>query len=144
MEQILRNSYGEVYFAGCYLATEHVVRNAWTGYQTHSGIIYAAETSLDLLARHHCPFLLNDNSLVTGTWNHAVEYCARDWAPRAAAAGLTHFAHVLSPEERAAQSGINLLACLQSYFEVAAFTGPAEAQAWLRERREQSTIRAVA
>ncbi|KUG09854.1 hypothetical protein [Solirubrum puertoriconensis] len=135
MEQILRNSHGQVYYAGCYLASQHVVRNAWTGYQTHSGIIYAAETSLDLLARHHCSFLLNDNAGVTGTWNHAMEYCARDWAPRAAAAGLTHFAHVLSPEEGAARSGQNLLVCLQDYFHVAWFDNPAEALKWLSEQQ---------
>ena len=58
----------------------------------------AANAGLAFIARHRCPNLLNDNTAVLGPWNHAVDWIAQDWTPRAIVASLTHFAHVVSPE----------------------------------------------
>jgi hypothetical protein len=135
MVQALRNSQGHAYLTVNYLPQEHVVSNAWTGYQTHSGIIYGTETSLYAVKKHRCPYLLNDNTQVTGSWDYAVEYCVQDWAPRATAAGLSHFAHVISPDAFAARSAHTFLKGVGQYFAVQVFTEAAEALDWLRDCR---------
>jgi hypothetical protein len=132
MVHTLRNSQGLTFFTTSYLPKENVVSNQWVGYQTHGGVIYGCESCLYALRQYHCPYLLNDNTQVTGTWKHAVDYCANEWAPLAALAGLTHFAHVLSPDASAAQSAYELMERIGPRFQMRIFTEATEALAWLR------------
>ena len=83
-----------------------------------------------------CAYLLNDNRLVTGPWDHAVDWIAQDWAPRAIADGLTHFAQVVSPESFAAVSGELMHARIGTYFQMRTFGRLEEAQQWLREAQQ--------
>ena len=91
------NGFNKVYQT---LEYDHVNKWAysnWIGYQTYIGIVAAADSCLHVLLEHNCSLLLNDNREVVGPWDHAVEWIVTNWAPRAIAQGLTHFANVVSP-----------------------------------------------
>ncbi|WP_035558032.1 hypothetical protein [Hymenobacter sp. IS2118] len=129
----LKNSFGKVYLTTEYDATNGWVYNNWTGYQTFSGIVVGADACLLPLQEHHCAYLLNDNREVVGPWNHAVEWIVTDWAPRAIAQGLTHFANVVSPESMAALSAEAMRLGLDGQLQMRMFGDIDEARDWLRK-----------
>ena len=135
MKTEVRNAFGKVIMTVEHEAANYLVYNNWMGYQTREGIITAANVSLEVIACHHYPHLLNDNTLVLGPWNHAVEWIAQDWTPRAIAAGLTHFAHIVSPESFAAPSAEAMAGSTAGRFRMRIFGNVPEARAWLRAAR---------
>ena len=84
------------------------------------------------LAEHKCAYLLNGNRQVIGPWDHAVEWIVTNWAPRAIAAGLTHFANVVSPESLAASSAQSMDLGLNGQLQMHLFSAIDEAKQWLR------------
>ncbi|TGE18973.1 STAS/SEC14 domain-containing protein [Hymenobacter elongatus] len=136
MRKEISNAFGKVYLTIEYDAEKQVVYNNWVGYQTHAGIVAGANACLEILQENSCALLLNDNSLVVGPWDHAVEWIATDWTPRAIAAGLTHFAHVVSSESLAAMSAQAMHTSIGSYFHMHTFGDVAHAQEWLRQARQ--------
>jgi hypothetical protein len=55
-----------------------------------------------------------------------------DWAPRATAQGLTHFANVVSPESLAALSAEAMQVGLSDRLQMRMFGNIDDARAWLR------------
>ena len=136
MKTEVKNAFGKVILTVEYEAADNLVYNNWVGYQTREGIITAANAGLEVIARHRCPYLLNDNTLVLGPWDHAVDWIAQDWTPRAIAAGLTHFAHVVSPESFAALSAEAMASGVAGSFQMRIFGNVPAARAWLRAARQ--------
>ena len=134
----LVNGFGKVYLTIEYDSSNGWVYNNWIGYQTYTGIITGADTCLAPLQEHACSCLLNDNRQVLGPWDHAVEWIVTDWAPRASAGGLTHFAHVVSPESLAAQSAKSMLLGFEGQLTMHMFDNIEEAQAWLRAAQQSN------
>ncbi len=132
----LLNGFGKVYLTIDYDPANGWVYNNWTGYQTQSGIIAGADAGLSMLAEHNCAYLLNDNRHVIGPWDHAVEWIVTDWAPRAIAGGLTHFAHVVSPESLAAQSARSMLLGVEGQLTMHLFDDFEQARQWLRAAQQ--------
>ncbi len=128
----LTNGFGKVYLSIEYDASGPWVYNNWVGYQTFVGIISGADACLFPLREHRCTALLNDNRLVIGPWDHAVEWIVTDWAPRATAQGLTHFANVVSPESLAALSAEAMQVGLSDRLQMRMFGNIDDARAWLR------------
>ncbi|UOG72883.1 STAS/SEC14 domain-containing protein [Hymenobacter tibetensis] len=135
----LTNGFGKVYLTIEHDAANQWVYNNWIGYQTYIGIIAGADACLHPLGENRCPYLLNDNRQVIGPWNHAVEWLATDWAPRASRQGLTHFAHVVSPESLAATSAEAMYLGINGQIQMRMFSEIDEAQAWLREAQKHAT-----
>jgi hypothetical protein len=135
MKTEIKNAFGKTIFTAEYEAANRLVHQEWFGYQTRGGIIAASNGGLEVIARHRCPRLLNDNSAVLGPWDHAVDWLAQDWTPRAIAAGLTHCAHIVSPESFAALSAEALISSLGGSFEMRIFGSEPEARAWLHTAR---------
>ncbi|MBT2557624.1 STAS/SEC14 domain-containing protein [Hymenobacter sp. ISL-91] len=133
MMQELTNGFGKVYLTIAYEPANEWVYNNWVGYQTYAGIVAGANACLAPLLAHACPYLLNDNREVIGPWDHAVEWIVTDWAPRALAQGLTHFAHVVSPEALAAISAEAMHIGFGGRLEMKMFGDIDEAKAWLRQ-----------
>ncbi|OWP62190.1 STAS/SEC14 domain-containing protein [Hymenobacter amundsenii] len=133
MTQELTNGFGKVYLTIAYDAANEWVYNNWIGYQTYAGIVAGADTCLAPLRDYACPHLLNDNRQVVGPWDHAVEWIVTDWAPRASAQGLTHFAHVVSPESLAAISAEAMHIGIGDRLQMKMFGDLEEATAWLRQ-----------
>lgn len=132
----LKNGFGKVYLATAYDATNGWVYNNWMGYQTLPGIVAGADACLNPLRDHRCAYLLNDNRQVIGPWDHAVDWIVTDWAPRALAQGLTHFANVVSPESMAALSAEAMRLGLDGQLQMRMFGDFDEAKAWLREAQQ--------
>ena len=129
----LKNAFGKVYLTTEYDAPNGWVYNNWMGYQTLPGIVVGADACLKPLLNHRCAYLLNDNREVVGPWDHAVEWIVTNWAPRAIAQGLTHFANVVSPDSMAALSAESMRLGLGGQLQMRMFGDIDEARAWLRE-----------
>jgi len=134
----LLNGFGNVYLRISYDAANHWVRNEWLGTQTYTGILVGADACLGPLTEHACPYLLNDNRQVTGPWDHAVGWIVSNWAPRAIAAGLTHFANVVSPEALAASSAHTMALGLRGQLQMHMFDDLEEARQWLRTAQDHA------
>jgi hypothetical protein len=132
MKTEIRNRFGEVYLTIEYHDASQLVYNNWLGYQTYASIVAGANICLKLIAEHHCPYLLNDNSQVVGPWDHTLEWLTTDWAPRAMTAGLTHFAHIVSPDSFAAFSAHNMHTEINQNFQMSIFDSIIEGLDWLR------------
>ena len=128
----LTNGFGKVYLTIGYDTNNRWVYNNWIGYQTYPGIIAGANACLDPVEEHRCPYLLNDNRRVVGPWDHAVDWIVTNWAPRAIAQGLTHFAQVVSPESMAALSAEAMHLGIDGRLQMRMFGVIEEAHAWLR------------
>jgi hypothetical protein len=68
----------------------------WKGFQTVDNVKFGCEKILELLKQKKITRVLNDNRQVTGPWQGAAEWGAKEWFPRMFAAGLTHFAWIQS------------------------------------------------
>ena len=134
----LVNGFGKIYLTIDYDAANNWVYNNWIGYQTYVGVIAGADACLPLLRENNCAYLLNDNRQVIGPWDHAVQWIATDWAPRAAGQGLTHFANVVSPESMAALSAEAMYLGIGERLQIRMFSDIEAAQAWLREAQQQA------
>jgi hypothetical protein len=137
----LTNGFGKIYLRISYDAAARWVYNDWIGYQTYVGIVAGADACLLPLAENRCAYLLNDNRQVIGPWDHAVEWIVTNWAPRAIAIGLTHFANVVSPESLAASSAQSMALGLEGQLKMHLFSDIEEAQQWLREAQQQADSR---
>jgi len=133
MSTSLLNGFGNVYLTINYDATNHWVHNDWIGYQTYVGIVAGADACLLPLRENQCAHLLNDNRRVIGPWDHTVQWIVGNWAPRAIAQGLTHFANVVSPEALADSSAQSMQLGLHGQLEMRMFINVEDAQAWLRQ-----------
>ncbi|OUJ72353.1 hypothetical protein [Hymenobacter crusticola] len=137
----LVNGFGKVYLTIEYDPANQWVYNNWVGYQTYVGIIRGADECLYPLLENQCSYLLNDNRQVLGPWDHAVQWLVTDWAPRAVAQGLTHFAQVVSPESFAAQSADAMYKGISDRFQMRMFDNIVIAQTWLYEEQKLAAKR---
>ncbi len=110
--------------------------NTWFGSQTQESVRLGADACLEILTQNHCSFILNDNRMVAGPWSLALTWIITDWLPRALAAGLTHFAHVISPEPLARLSAENLHHRLGGTVQMQIFEELQNAQEWLKQAQQ--------
>lgn len=137
----LTNGFGKVYLTIEYDALNRWIYNNWIGYQTYNGIVAGANACLQPARAHTCSCLLNDNRQVVGPWDHAVEWIVEDWAPRATQQGITHFAHVVSPESLAAHSAETMYIGLSGRLQMRMFSDIDLARTWLQESHQQAGSR---
>lgn len=69
----------------------------WIGYQNKETVMSSGSIILDLLKKQGVSKVINDNTQVTGTWQDASEWTAKEWFPAMVGAGLKHFAWIFSP-----------------------------------------------
>jgi hypothetical protein len=137
----LTNAFGKVYLTIEYDSANHWVYNNWMGYLTYNGVVEGSDACLRMLAEHACPYVLNDNRQVVGRWDHAVVWLVTDWAPRASTQGVTHCAHVVSPEATAADSAETVNIGLEHTLNMRIFDNITDAQAWLHEAEKERCSR---
>lgn len=131
MTRELRNSFGDVYLILEYSTATHWVYCNWLGTQTYQQVTAGADACLAALQEHKCAYLLNDNRHVIGSWDFAVDWVVASWAPRAIEQGLTHIAHVFSPEGLATISAEYMYDGIGPDLHMHLFNNMEEAQAWL-------------
>lgn len=93
----------EVLFNNTSLTIEYDSQNNflyanWKGYQTEESIKSGCGKMLQFLKEKRCTKVLNDNTLVKGTWSSSATWGASVWFPQMASAGLKYFAWVYSPD----------------------------------------------
>ncbi len=135
MKQEVRNSLGKLFLTTQYELAHHWVYNNWIGYQSFDSIVQGANVCLGLIAASGSACLLNDNREVLGPWNHAVEWIASDWTPRAVANGLQYFAHVVSDDSLAKVSSEEMHQKVEG-FEMRMFSDIEEAKSWLNAKKK--------
>lgn len=135
MVREVTNAFGKTFLTMEYEPQNHLTRNTWQGYLTLESIMRGANVGLEFLAETRCPYLLNDNTHVTGPWDHAVTWIGQDWTPRAIALGLTHFAHVVDVKSFAALSAEAMVSGVAGQFEMRIFGQVEDARRWLHETR---------
>ena len=122
---------GKVYYELTYDKTNNWLYANWIGFTTAAELKVAADRYLEVLKETGCLYLLNDNRQLTGPWTEANEWIANDWMPRALAAGLRCFAHVVSPNIFGAMSAKDLETRMEG-FSMRLFQDIEDARAWLK------------
>jgi len=132
LDYTVKNKLGEVYFTSTFDDVSGWIYNEWKGEVTVDEVIEACKVSIEYLEEQKSAKILNDNSQLKGSWDEANEWIAQNWMPRALAAGLKKFAHIISPDVFGALSAEELVT-KASDFEMRIFDNRAEAEAWLKE-----------
>ena len=138
MKKEVANAFGKVFLVAEYEPHNKLVYNDWQGYQTLDSVMAGANSVLELVSTCQCPYMLNDNTRVTGPWDHAVAWIAQDWTPRAIGLGLTHFAHVVDAKSFAALSAEAMVSGIAGLFEMRIFGTVDSARQWLAEAQRTS------
>ena len=129
----LPNAFGNIFLAISYDSQQNWVYNNWQGYQTLESVMQGANACLEIIQQFSCSRLLNDNRQVVGPWDHATDWIAQDWTPRAITLGLTHFAHVVSPASMARLSAEQMHVKISNSFQMQIFDDYDQAADWLRQ-----------
>jgi hypothetical protein len=131
MAQEVPHRFDAAYLTLNYDEANQWVHSNWKGYLTIENVQAGAEAILQHLQHHRCAYLLNDNRRVLGTWNPAMEWTLTNWAPRAVALGLTHFAHIVQPDAMATLSAEALTLGISKSLHIALFEDMEPARMWL-------------
>ena len=133
MKQELKNAFGRVFLTIDVDTQNKWVHVNWMGYLTADNIKTGAEAYVAALQNAGYRCVLNDTRLILGTWDHSLEWVVNNWAPKAAAAGLKHFAMITTPESFGESSAAKFHNEMKS-FEAEVFDNKPDAENWLRLR----------
>ncbi len=132
MRQELKNAFGRVFLT---IEVDHKnkwVFVDWMGYLTEDNVKTGATAYIEALSKagFHC--VLNDTRLILGGWDHSLGWVLNEWAPKAARAGLKHFAMITTPETFGESTASTFYAKLKS-FQAKVFDDKTRAEEWLRQ-----------
>ncbi|MGD1894998.1 MAG: STAS/SEC14 domain-containing protein [Cyclobacteriaceae bacterium] len=127
----VKNVLGTTFFSSEYNETNHWLYTRWVGEVTVEEVKEGGEKMLEQVQLRSCSKVLNDNRDLTGSWDEANDWIQESWMPRMVAAGVTKFAHMISPDIFAALS-VEEMATRVSGFEMRIFEDEEEAKAWLK------------
>ncbi|WP_139925461.1 hypothetical protein [Hymenobacter sp. DG01] len=114
------------------------LRATWLGHVEPREAYNGAARYLQALQNVRCPYLLNDNSQLSGPWFDSVEWLRTVWLPRALHMGLRYVAHVAQPHDlldEAASMGRTLL---EGQLHLQVFDDVASAEEWLHQMQAQA------
>ena len=130
MRQELRNAFGNVCLTVEVDTVNGWVCATWQGYPTPDSIRKGVSLYTSLFKGWGLDCILIDTRSMIGTWDHSLEWMLNKWAPRAARAGLRHYAIVATPRTFAASTATDFHSRLIS-FEAKIFDEMEAAKAWL-------------
>jgi hypothetical protein len=128
--QELKSSLGRIYLTIEADQENRWIHVIWQGHLTASNIQDGARAYTAALAQAGFSCVLNDTRLVSGPWDHSMDWVVNEWAPNAAKAGLRHFAMITTPETLAEGSAAAFYAQLTA-FEARVFDTLESARQWL-------------
>lgn len=131
-EQVeLKKVYGDVFFTAWRVGENDYIYSQWFGVQSVETVKEGCYKLLDMMKEAPSSKLLNSNKHVIGSWDMALYWAKNVWAPQMKILGLLYFAQVVPTSFLAANSIENLLAHIDSDFELKTFAEDTDAQAWL-------------
>lgn len=113
---------------------ERWLQARWQGYVDQAEALRGAQAYLARAIRQPCPWLLNDNSQLTGPWFESLDWLLHVWVPQAKRVGLQYVAHVVQADSH--YDIFTQAPHLQLPFELQIFDSVEDARHWLRERRD--------
>ena len=113
--------------------------NDWVGFVNKDQVIQGCLKGLQLVEQKNYPYMLNDNSNLTGPWAQANEWIATEWMPRAIGADLKYFAHILSPNIFA-QLSAQQMEMNANGFHMKSFENIEAGKRWLEEMRQKELV----
>jgi hypothetical protein len=139
MRHEFQNSFGKTFLVTEFDQRNNWIYNDWQGLLSLEGVIQGSLGVLDILQHTHCPYMLNDNRGVLGSWKQANEWIEKEWMPQALAAGLRYHAHMVAPGVFGQASAEDMHLRVGDSFQMRLFEEPEEAQAWLRQMQQVSS-----
>ncbi|MBD1396874.1 hypothetical protein H9Q13_06835 [Pontibacter sp. JH31] len=129
----LKSATGKIFLTTHVDERNNWVYNNWLGYVTPENVVQGSLAVLEMIEKYQVSYGLNDNRLLVGRWDHSVDWIEQVWTPRAAAAGLRYYAHVVNEDSFAAASSADMLSRVQGRFHMHIFQDIESAQQWLLE-----------
>ncbi|QJX46094.1 hypothetical protein HMJ29_03715 [Hymenobacter taeanensis] len=111
------------------------LRAIWLGHVDPMEAYNGAEMFLSTMQNLHCPYLLNDNSRLSGPWFDSVEWLRSVWMPRALHLGLRYIAHVVQPHDLLDQAATLGDCSPNDELRLQLFDDVPTAEEWLRSVR---------
>ena len=133
MRQEFTNSFGEIFLSTEFDSQNNWIYNNWHGLLTTENMMQGSLGILELLQRTHCPYILNDNRFLLGSWKQANDWIEHTWVPQALAAGLRYHAHIVAPGVFGQASAEDMHLRVGSHFQMRLFENQEEAVSWLQE-----------
>lgn len=130
--QELKSATGKTYLTIYFDQQNKWVYNDWTGYVTPGNVLQGSLAVLAAIEKHGVTCGLNDNRNLVGRWDQSVDWIEREWVPRAVAAGLRYYAHVVDGSSFAAASSADMLNRVRDRFHMRIFQDFDAAQDWLK------------
>jgi hypothetical protein len=135
MEQEIKefkNELGELYYR-CTVSDKYVYQDWYGDFLTLEDVIEGSTWGLDMCEKYHFKVMVNNNSKLNGSWDHANDWISNVWLPRALSLGLTKLSHVVSPDVFTTSSAEEMRQNVEGKLEMRFFPDVASAEAWVLE-----------
>jgi hypothetical protein len=116
---------------------EQWIRTTWTGHIDAQEAMRGAENYLVQVEPFHCPYLLNDDGGLSGSWFDSVEWLERAWLPHALRLGLRYVAHVVQAHKGQDILSLTFPDPLVGELELQIFHRVEETEQWLRDCQQR-------
>lgn len=124
----------EVYATITHEKENNLIYLDWNGYLSVELVKAGSEELLNIIAQTKCPKVLVDNRKVSGPWQAANDWYQTDWNPRAAKAGLTDMAVIMSDNIFTQLSLQGFAKVTKGVYTVNIFNADVPARKWLKEQ----------
>ena len=133
MKREFVNAFDKVYLTVEFTPADNWMYNNWKGVLTTDMVIEGCIGTLEVTRETRCPYMLNDNRAVVGSWSGANDWIATVWLPQALALGLKKHAHIVSPGIFGQASAAEMETRVGNQLQMRIFKDIELAKAWLRE-----------
>ena len=125
---------GGVYATITYEKDNNLIYLDWNGFLTVELVKEGSEELLKIIKQTLCANVLVDNRKVSGPWQAANDWYQNDWNPRAAGAGLTDMAVIMSENIFTQLSLQGFAKVTKGVYTVNIFNAEPPARKWLKEQ----------
>jgi hypothetical protein len=135
MKKVLkRPAGGDAYATITFEKENNLIYLDWNGFLTVDLVKSGSEELLNVIRETFCGKVLVDNRKVSGPWQAANQWYETDWNPRAAKAGLTDMAVIMSENIFTQLSLQGFTKVTRGVYTVNIFNADQPARKWLKEQ----------
>jgi hypothetical protein len=110
----------------------------WNGFLPVELVKEGSEELLKIIKEVRCSNVLVNNQKVSGPWQAANEWYQADWNPRAASAGLTTMAVIMSDNIFTQLSLQGFTKVSKGVYTVGVFNGDNQARNWIKAQQKEA------